>query len=69
MAMAAEQHAGLVVDLRQGERLKLSTGITVELLHKSGQAARLRVVAPKEIQISRESDEARQSGAVDQLNP
>jgi sRNA-binding carbon storage regulator CsrA len=51
--MRNKQSPGLVIDLRQGECLSLSGAATVELLHKSGQAARLRVVAPREVRIEK----------------
>ena len=51
--MSNKQSPGLVIDLRQGECLSLSGVATVELLHKSGQAARLRVVAPREVRIEK----------------
>ena len=51
--MKHKQSPGLVIDLRQGECLSLSGVATVELLHKSGQAARLRVVAPRDVRIEK----------------
>jgi hypothetical protein len=51
--MRNKQSPGLVIDLRQGECLSLSGVATVELLHKSGQAARLRVVAPRDVRIEK----------------
>ena len=51
--MRSKQSPGLVIDLRQGACLSLSGVATVELLHKSGQAARLRVVAPREVRIEK----------------
>lgn len=43
---------GAVVDLRVGEKLSLDSGrIAVILEHKSGQIARLRIVAPKSVKI------------------
>lgn len=42
------------MDLHPGERLLLGdTGIEVEIVHKSGKAARLRVVAPRSVRITR----------------
>jgi sRNA-binding carbon storage regulator CsrA len=43
----------LVVEVRPGEVLDLGGTIQVELLKKSGNAARLRVVAPREVKIER----------------
>lgn len=49
---------GLVLDLRPGECLNLDGArIRVELLHKSGQLARLRVIAPREVKIEKEQAE------------
>lgn len=46
---------GLVLDMRPGETLNLDGDrIKVELLHKSGQLARLRVVAPADVKIEKE---------------
>ena len=40
------------MDLQPGDRLVLGdTGIEVELVHKSGRAARLRVAAPQTVSI------------------
>ena len=36
----------LIVDVRPGERLNLSGPASVELVHKSGQLVRLRIIAP-----------------------
>jgi sRNA-binding carbon storage regulator CsrA len=44
----------LVLDLRSGERISLDGDrIKVELLHKSGQLVRLRVVAPRDVKVER----------------
>lgn len=43
----------VMLDVRPGERVNVGD-ITVELVHKSGQAARLRVSAPLQIPIQRE---------------
>jgi sRNA-binding carbon storage regulator CsrA len=43
------------MDLHPGERLVLGdTGVEVQVVHKSGKASRLRVVAPRSISIMRE---------------
>ena len=41
------------MDVRPGEQLMLSGGVSIELLQKSGQLARLRVVAPIDIRIEK----------------
>lgn len=49
---------GLVLDMRPGETLNLDGDrIKVELLHKSGQLARLRVVAPHDVKIEKSGAE------------
>lgn len=40
----------MIVDLRLGDALAVA-GVTVELLHKSGRNARLRVSAPRSLAI------------------
>ena len=49
--------SSLIVDVRPGDRLSISSGseITVELVKKSGQLARLRVVAPRDVVIEKKS--------------
>lgn len=44
----------LTIDVRTGERLAVSGMATVELVHKSGQVARLRITAPRDVKIVRE---------------
>ncbi len=45
--------SSLIIDVRPGERLDLSGIVTVELVQKSGQLARLRVTAPREVSIEK----------------
>lgn len=45
---------GLVIDIRPGEGLAVSGPAQVQLIHKSGQFARLRVVAPADTKIERQ---------------
>ena len=44
----------LTIDVRLGERPAVSGMAIVELVHKSGQVARLRVTAPRDVKIVRE---------------
>jgi sRNA-binding carbon storage regulator CsrA len=53
--MAESKLSSLIIDVRPGERLAMSGRVTVELLHKSGQLARLRVTAPRDVQIVKDS--------------
>jgi sRNA-binding carbon storage regulator CsrA len=45
--------SSLIIDVRPGECLAMSNGVMVELVHKSGQLARLRVTAPREVRIEK----------------
>lgn len=58
----SDQLSSLIIDVRPGEVLALSGIVTVELIQKSGQLARLRVTAPREVTI--EKREAGKSGPV-----
>lgn len=44
----------LTIDVKLGERLAVSGMAIVELVRKSGQVARLRVTAPRDVKIVRE---------------
>jgi hypothetical protein len=39
----------LIIDVRHGERLNLSGPASVELVHKSGNLVRLRIIAPIDV--------------------
>jgi hypothetical protein len=55
--MASNRPTSMIVDVRPGESLELQGGlVTVELLHKSGQLARLRVTAPPEVSIRKQTE-------------
>lgn len=46
----------MVVEIRAGESLDIGHGeISIELVKKSGQQARLRIVAPSDIKIERKA--------------
>lgn len=47
----------LIVDVVPGDRLSISSSesVIVELVQKSGQRARLRITAPRDVKITRES--------------
>lgn len=49
-----QQLSTLTIDVKPGERLAVSGMAIVELMHKSGQVARLRVTAPRDVKIARE---------------
>jgi sRNA-binding carbon storage regulator CsrA len=52
----SEPLSTLIVDVRPGERLSISSGseVSIELVKKSGQLARLRVSAPRDVKIERQ---------------
>lgn len=54
--MPESKPSSLIIDVRPGECLALSDGVMVELVHKSGQLARLRVIAPREVRIEKLSE-------------
>lgn len=62
--MPAHELSSLIVDVRPGERLALSGIVTVELVQKSGQLARLRVTAPREVSIHKEGRDKDMAQAV-----
>lgn len=43
----------LNIDLRPGEQVNVSGCASIELVRKSGQLARLRVTAPREVKIEK----------------
>lgn len=49
------ERSSLTIDVRPGETLSISSGeaVSIELVHKSGQLARLRVTAPKDVRIEK----------------
>lgn len=49
------QTTSLIVDVRHGEALKISGSASIELVHKSGQLVRLRVTAPLDVVVSKNS--------------
>jgi len=51
--MATPKLSSVIIDVRLGECLALSDDVTVELVQKSGQLARLRVTAPREVKIEK----------------
>lgn len=46
--------SSMTIDIRAGELLQIGT-VSVELIHKSGQLARLKVVAPRDTAIKKDS--------------
>lgn len=59
-----EESSSLMLDLRPGEVVSIGEDgeVRVQLIHKSGQLARLRVIAPRDLPIQKlfvESEEPR----------
>ena len=48
--------SSLMIDVRPGEKISISSGqeVSIELVQKSGQLARLRVTAPKDVKIEKD---------------
>jgi len=45
--------SSLIIDVRPGESLSIDSGaaVSIELVQKSGQLARLRITAPRDVRI------------------
>jgi hypothetical protein len=58
--------SSLTIDVRPGEKLNISSGaeISVELLQKSGQLARLRITASRDVKIEKGNDGRTKHGNV-----
>lgn len=49
--------SSMKLDLRPGDRVSLAGDVEVELEHKSGRMARLKITAPRDVKIAKiESD-------------
>jgi hypothetical protein len=57
MTEKSKPTTSLIIDIRQGEKLCIGGLGTVELMHKSGQLARLRVTAQPDIKITKEKQQ------------
>lgn len=49
----SKDRSNLVIDLRAGESIAIGEQAQIELVHKSGQFARLRVIAPRDVRIAK----------------
>lgn len=58
--------SNMTIDVRPGDRLKISSGqeVSIELIQKSGQLARLRVTAPRDVRIEKEDGVRTKHGTV-----
>lgn len=55
----SSERSNLVIDLRVGESIAVTGEARIELVHKSGQFARLRVIAPREVRITKQSTDSK----------
>jgi hypothetical protein len=56
--MMTVERTSLIVEIRPGEVIRLGDQIIdVELIHKSGQSARLKVTAPRFVQVVKQKQE------------
>lgn len=49
--MSEAKHTSVILDIRQGESVRIADLVRVQLLHKSGNLSRLRVTAPRNLSI------------------
>jgi sRNA-binding carbon storage regulator CsrA len=53
--------SGLVMDMRQGDVITLGHNIKIHFLEKSGRITRVRIAAPIEMKIRKESEKGEDS--------
>lgn len=58
----AGTRSNLIMDIKPGESLDLGGLVRVELVQKSGRIARLKVTAPKDVEIRRSGEPIPESG-------
>lgn len=56
--MLKAELSNMIFDLRPGDSLRATGPVLVELVHKSGRAARLRVQVPRDVTIKKECSDA-----------
>lgn len=61
-----QERSSLMIDVRPGETLSISSGesVSIELVQKSGQLARLRVTAPKDVKIEKDGQARTKHGGM-----
>lgn len=52
--------SGLVMDVRQGDILTLGHNIKLHVLQKSGRVTRVRISAPLDVKIEKETDHGKE---------
>ena len=65
----ATRLSGLVMDVRQGEVITIGHNIKVTILEKSGRITRIRVGAPLDVKVSKESNHGKDSQHATQRPP
>lgn len=53
--------SGLVMDVRQGDVVTLAHNIKIHFLEKSGRITRVRIAAPLDVKIRKESEKGEES--------
>lgn len=53
--------SGLVMDMRQGDVVTLGHNIKIHFLEKSGRITRVRIAAPIDVKIKKESEKGEES--------
>lgn len=53
--------SSMIVDMLVGDRVQIGA-VTVEMLHKTGRHARVKIRAPRDVPIKRSGDEAADKG-------
>jgi sRNA-binding carbon storage regulator CsrA len=62
----AARLSGLVMDMRQGDVVTLGHNIRIHFLEKSGRITRVRISAPLDLKIRKESERGEESRHVHQ---
>lgn len=65
----AARLSGLVMDVRQGEAITIGHSIKITILQKSGRITRIRVGAPLDVKVSKESEYGKDSQHATQRPP
>lgn len=54
--MPGNKHTSVIWDIKAGESIRVSDLVVVQLLHKSGTQARLRITAPRDLSIKKHDE-------------
>lgn len=61
--------SGLVMDMRQGEALTLGHNIKIQFMEKSGRVTRVKIVAPLDVKIKKDSEKGEECQYATQGSP